>query len=151
MKLKTKLAIMAAMIPLFALPMGCGSPAGSAVDADDYPDIPSDQRHERISIYMAWDGGGGETWDYDLSAENVISESSPPPPVDTGDGIMVFEDELPGGITLWYEGAAPGDVVLTFTTRSSTGEVVGVQKYVIRVYDDLRLAILHSESDSFRD
>jgi len=149
-KAKIKLVILATMIPLFALPMGCGSPAASTADLDDYPDTPDDQRHERLSIYVAWDGGSGETWDYELSVENVIAESSPPPSVEAEDGVIFVDDELPGGITLWFEGVTPGDVALTFTTKSDAGEVVDIQKYVIRVYDDLRLAILHTESNSFR-
>jgi len=131
--------------------MGCGSPAVGTADLDDYPDAPDDQRHERLSIYMAWDGGGGETWDYELSVENVISESSPPPVEEEEDGLILVFDELPGGRTLWFEGVTPGDVVLTFTTKNNSGEVVDIQKYVIRVYDDLRLATLHTESNNFRN
>ena len=149
MKLNMRLVVFTVLIPLLMSPAGCSPPAATPTEPDAYPDAPEDQRHERLSIYIAWDGFN-ETWDYEVSAESVISESGPPSREEAEDGI-VFEDiELPGGRTLWFKGLSPGDVVLTFTIKTYEGEAVDIQRYTIRVYDDLRLAILHSESTSLR-
>jgi len=94
---------------------------------------------------MAWNGAGGETWEYTTSAEGVIEECGPSPkpaPNDDDDMVVFEEDELPGGVTLWFSGAAPGDVDITFTTKNADGKTVYIQKYTIRVFDDLRLAEL---------
>ena len=152
-----------------AAPPDAGSQASSGPEADmkeredgntemrdfsAYPDPPENQRVEYLSIYMAWDGAGGEYWDYEVSAEGIIEESGPPPApekIEGDDGIdILVEDELPGGRTLWFVGVSPGDTALTFITRNEGGETVAIQMHIIRVYEDLKIALLHEESSNNR-
>jgi hypothetical protein len=100
---------------------------------------------------MAWDGAGGETWEYAFSAD-IIAEGSEPPPPPEEEGIIVAPlFEAPGGRKIWFQGLSPGDVVVTFTTKNSKGKVVEIEQYAIRIYEDLKLAVLHKEDSSFRD
>ena len=144
----------------YAVPLAAGDPdPGDDSDIDendtlnpgDYPDPPENQILEFLSIYIAWNGPGGETWDYEYSAGGIVEECGKPAQPEEDDELLFIEDELPGGRTLWFKGVSPGDVVLTFTTQSDSGETVDIQQYAIRVFDDLRLGLLHTEHESFRD
>jgi hypothetical protein len=165
---------LALIISLFLgmLLFGCDSPYDTQTEADesdlsaqvaapnlaDYPDPPEDQWSEALPIYIEWDGAGGETWDYTFSVAGIVEEGSQPPPKPDGvyedeDGFLVLDEEefdLPGGRSIWLKGAAPGDVVITFTTENENGEIVYIRQYTIRVDEGLRLALLHEEHDNFR-
>ena len=123
-----------------------------ALNPDDYEDTPEDKRLDVLPIYMAWNGAGGETWTYGLSAENAVEECGPPPkPKPTPGEIEIFmEYDPPGGRTLWFKGVSQGDVVIAFPTKNEKGKVVDIQQYAVRVYDDLRLALLRAEHNSYR-
>jgi hypothetical protein len=154
-KSKGLLSIIAVAAVFVLLSGGCSPKEADVLDTGDFPDPPADQRHEILPIYMAWDGAGGETWEYEFSAEGVIEEgSSPNPPggmYEDEDGMtIVLDEDPPGGRTIWFQGVSPGDVVVTFTTVDENGKVVDIQKYTIRVYEDMNLALLHSEQESFR-
>ena len=117
-------------------------------------DPPENQRLEYLPVYIAWDGAGGESWDYEVSVEGIIEESGPPPvseSIEGDDAIDIFvDDEMPGGRILWFIGVSPGDTTLTFTTKNEGGETVGTQTYAIRVYKDLKIALLNEESTDNR-
>ena len=121
----------------------------------DYPDSPDAQRVLVLSIYVAWNGAGGETWAFETSVNGIIEESSAPPsrkPEQDEDGFIIIEDVLlPGGRDIWFKGTKPGDVVLTIITKSNKGKIVDIQQHAIRVYQDLKLSLLHTETESFRD
>ena len=123
-----------------------------ALKPGDYEDVPEDKRLEALSIYMAWNGAGGETWICEFNTENVVEECGPPPkPEPVPGGMEIFlDDELPGGRTLWFKGVSQGDVVIAFTTKNEKEKIVDIQQYAVRVYDDLRLALLRAEHNSYR-
>ena len=128
---------------------GCRSPKVTAINPSDYPNVPQEKRQEALSIYVAWDGGGGETWKHAFSADGIIVRTGKPPQPEQ-DGFVMADDELPGGLTMWFRGVSPGDVVVVFTTKDNRGKTVAVHQYAIRVYDDLKLSLLHEELKSFR-
>ena len=137
---------------------GCGNTNIETIAPDNYPDSPENERHESLSIYMAWDGAGGETWDYELSVTGIIEEGGQPPSAPDGvyedeDGFLTLDADFdpPGGRSIWFKGVRPGDVVVTFTIINDQEKIVDIQQYTIRVYDDLRLSLLHSESESYRN
>jgi hypothetical protein len=122
----------------------------------DYPDPPEDQRDETFNVYMAWDGAGGETWDYAFSVDGILEECDQPlpepePGSEDGDEIVIYEDTPPGGLMVWFRGVSPGDVVVTFTTYDANEEVVAIQQYTVRVFDDLKVAQLDEVIDDYRD
>jgi hypothetical protein len=146
-------AIMA-MLALVAF-TGCGVPKVEALNPGDYADPAQEEWVDALPIYIAWDAMGGETWEYEFSVDGVIEEGSQPalpePNVDE-DGMTVIEEfDAPGGRSVWFYGVSPGDVVVTFTTKSSGGKVVGIQQSAVRVHDDLKLAYLEYQYDDFRD
>jgi len=125
---------------------GMTIPLNAFFPTDDHPDPPEDQRVESLSIYIAWDGGS-QTWEMAFSEEGVIEECGPPPPPEDGeDEINFYDDELPGGRTIWFRGVRPGDVKLLFTIVNEDGIVGHAQQYAIRVFDDLTLALLEVQS-----
>ena len=128
---------------------GCRSPKVTAINPAGYPNTPQDKRHEALSIYLAWDGGSGETWKYAFSADGVIEQTGKPSQPEQ-EGIIMADDELPGGLTMWFRGLSPGDVVVVFTTKDNRGKTVAIHQYAVRVYDDLRLSLLHEEFKNFR-
>ena len=142
-------ALLVGLVPFLSL-TGCGASMVKALNLADYPDPPEDQRYELLSIYVAWNGAGGETWTYEVSADDVIEEGSPPPQPEDDEFNIYIDEELPGGRTIWFKGVSPGAVELTFTTKDDSGKVVAIQQYAIRVYEDLRLALLHEEYNNFR-
>jgi hypothetical protein len=156
MKKNIKIMLIAASILLLT---GCGSPKVQTLNPGDYPDVSEDKRSEALPIYIEWNGAGGETWEYAFSVDDIIEEGSEPiqqqeEEAEGDDGIPLdvpLDYNPPGGRTIWFQGLSPGDVVVTFTTENSKGKVVEIEQYAIRVYDDLKLAILHEEDNSFRD
>ena len=135
---------------------GCGSSDDiKALDPTDYKDPPEDQWKEVLSIYIAWDGAGGEVWEYEMSEKGIVEECGPPakPAAEEEEDLLTIDegDDPPGGRSVYFRGLSPGDVVITFTTENDSGEVVDVQQYAIRVFDDLRLALLHEERTNLRD
>jgi hypothetical protein len=52
---------------------------------------------------------------------------------------------------LWFRGVAPGDVVATFTTYDANEEVVAIKQFTLRVFDDLKVALLDDEFADYRD
>ena len=149
MKASKILRIVTIVMLAFVLLVGCVSPKVKALNPGDYPEPPESQRYEVLPIYVAWNGVGSETWTYETNMAYIIREGSKPPQPIEGD--VIIEDELPGGRTIWFLGISPGDVVVTFTIQDNTGKVVDIRQYAIRVYENLQLALLHYEYNSFRD
>ncbi|GHU61433.1 hypothetical protein AGMMS49983_01140 [Clostridia bacterium] len=153
MKRTIIIALIFALVMCTGLLAGCGSPKVASLNPGDYPDPPADERYDVLPVYMAWDGGSGETWAYEFSVDGLLEEGSRPPepePAEDEDFLVVPEDDPPGGRTIWFQGVSPGDVVITFTTKSDKGKVVDIQQYAIRVYEDRSLALLQSEQHDFR-
>jgi len=116
--------------------------------AGEYADPAQSGRHERLPLYIAFNGGV-EFFRYKYGWDGLIEETGPPSPT-PGSG-YVYEDEFaPGGATLWFRGVEPGNVVLTFITEDLDGRVVALKHIAVRVYDDMRLAVLHEEHISYR-
>lgn len=155
--MKTRVKVIWVAITTLALVVfvGCTKPQAEALNPSDYPDPPMEEHVDALPLYIAWDGAGGESWEYKCSPEGIIEEDNEPPrpePSADEDGMTIIEEmDPPGGRTVWFYGTAPGDVVIKFTTQNNKGQVVDIQQYAIRVYDDLKLVLLHMEQENFRE
>ena len=132
-----------------ALLAGCSASHLAPLNPSDYPNPPQAQRYEALPVYIAWNGLGGESWTYAFSAEDIVKEGSRPRQPQEEN--VITEDDPPGGRSVWFQGVSPGDTVITFTIRNARGQVKDILQYAIRVYEDLKLALLHAESKHFRD
>ena len=118
-----------------------------------YPDPPENERMYTFSIYWAFHTGGEEYSGFAFSKEGIIVEgvredpSAPPP-----DPNIVLDDSVaPGGAEYNFRGAAPDDVVLTISSKSwESDKLMDEGVYVIRVYDDLTLAVLNETRTNYR-
>lgn len=128
---------------------GCACRNLATLNPGDYPDPPQVQRHEVVSIYIAWNGVGGETWTPAFSAKGIMEECGPSRQAQEEN--VIVEHEMPGGRTLWFRGVSPGELVVTFTIRNTKGKIMHIQQHAVRVYEDLKLAMLHTELRHFRD
>ena len=131
------------------LPAGCASRNCATLNPGAYPDPPPMHRHEVVSIYIEWNSLGGEYWTQAFSAKGIVEECGPPRRAREEN--VIAEDEMPGGRTLWFRGLSPGDLVMMFTIRNAKGEIMHIRQYAVRVYEDLKLALLHAESRHFRE
>ena len=139
----TRLTIAVLACLLFWSLSGC-EPSKKDNDPDE------DKRYEALSVYIAWNGAGGETMSYDFSGEGVIKEGDPPERPEE-DGTTFFEDELPGGRTFWFRGVSKGDATATFTIKNDAEETVYIYEYVFRVHDDLSLTLLREDQNDLRN
>lgn len=132
---------------------GCGKAAPAPTSTAHLPDPPEDEWLYELPIYWAWNmmPEAKEGWDYTFSREGVVEEGRRDAPATGQEGDGVLEDlEAPGGRTVYFRGVAPGDVVITFTTKQNGKKVLDVNHYTVRVYEDLRLALLDTEHHSYR-
>ncbi|MDL2237299.1 hypothetical protein LJC56_05660 [Christensenellaceae bacterium OttesenSCG-928-K19] len=151
MKTRAKVIITIVAVLALAALAGCGTPKIDVLNPGEYDNPPGDEWADALPIYMAWDGAGGESWEYEFSAEGVVEEGGAPAPPESEDGIVLEEYDPPGGRTVWFYGVSPGDVTITFTTENSNGKVVDIQQYAVRVNDEMQLALLHQQNDNFRN
>ena len=149
--MKKRLCIVTIILSALLIFAGCSSsaPMVNPLVPSDYPDPPASERLIAQPIYMAWDGINGESWSYEFSKDGIIEECSEPT-YDPEDENAIEMEELPGGRYVWFQGVSPGDVVVTFTTKNAKGKVVSIQQTAFRVFDDLTIALLHSENENFR-
>ena len=130
-------------------------PASAAVS---YPEPPESDWVYTLSIYWAFNTGGSEYPGYAFSADGIIEEGvredpgAPIPAPDSMSGIILDDDYTPpGGIDYDFRGVAPGDVTLTITSHDSENDkLMSECVYIIRVYDDLRLAVLDETQTDYR-
>ena len=140
-------------------------PTVEALVPGDYPDPPAEERYASLPIQMDWNMGGGESWDYEFSVDGIIEEGKvdPSPGQEAAEPLAEWSYDIEGGRLVWFHGLAPGDVVVTFTTTSKPMEVdkkgnyiegeervVDIMQCAFRVFDDLTIALLHKERESFR-
>ena len=125
---------------------GCGQK--KAIDTAQYPDPPASEWLYTLTVYWAFNTGGGEYPGYTLSAEGVVEEGTredpaATPPPGAVEGELVLDDlPMPGGRDYSFRGAAPGDVVLTMHTENEKGKTVHQRTYVLRVNENLQIAVL---------
>ena len=116
----------------------------------DYPDPPAEEILDAQCVYVSWDGANSESIGYELSATGIIEEGGGPTAPASEDEEAIESTEASKGIDIWFHGVSPGEVVVTFTTKNEEGKVVGIQQTAFRVYDDLTIANLHTEGESYR-
>ncbi|MDL2253341.1 hypothetical protein LJC49_04620 [Ruminococcaceae bacterium OttesenSCG-928-I18] len=144
MKKKLALALLLPVVLLF----GCDAKTPE-IDTAQYSDAPKEERLHEIVIYWAFNTGSyEESWTYVFSQEGIVEEGYSEVPNEqdivldeNGQEMVQRPEEMPGGASNFFHGAAPGDVIITFTTTKGK-KVLDETAYVVRVYDDLRLSIL---------
>lgn len=122
----------------------CAADEGGSVgtDSSQYPNPPEGEWMYTLTIYWTFNGAGGEFAQYALAPEGIIEEGIREDPAAAGAGEELLPDTPPGGREFNFRGVSPGDVVLTISTTDSADKTVRAETYVLRVYDDLRLAVL---------
>jgi hypothetical protein len=145
---------MANLFLMIIIMASCTKTASDAGTSVEHTDPPKSERVEALSIYMAWNGAGGESIDYSFYKEGVIEETSRP--VNTSESgeedVIAIEDlDAPGGRNFWFKGVIPGDVEMLFTVTSEAGKTVYEERYAIRVYDDLTLAVISKNTADMRE
>ena len=140
----------------------CGNPGkkSNTIGTTQYPDPPESERMYTLSIYWEFNTGGTEYSGFAFSEEGIIEAGvredpnapSPDPNIVPDDSVVVIEDIVPPGGALYdFRGVAPGDVVLTISSKSEEGDkLMDEGVYVIRVYDDLTLAVLNEARTNYR-
>ena len=149
------IAATADSLPVYADSAEGGQPA---IAAAAYPDPPESDRAYTLSIYWAFNTGGSEYPGYAFSTDGIMEagvreDPGAPMPAPGGlSGIILDEDAPPlGGIDYDFRGAAPGEVTLTVTAHDSESDrLMSERVYSIRVYDDLRLAVLDETQTDYR-
>lgn len=131
------------LVVAMVLLAGCSGAAGGSIDTSGYPDPPEDERLYTMTIYWPLDIMGGDSPMYLFDREGIVEEGSREDPnaVKADSGFEIFDTPPPGGREFYFRGITPGDVVLTIRNENK-GKITYECKYILRVYSDLRLALL---------
>jgi hypothetical protein len=132
----------------------CAKTASDTGTSADHTDPPKSERVTALRIYMAWNGADGESIDYSFDKEGIAEETSRPvntPESGEEDEIVTEDLDAPGGRNFWFKGVIPGDVELLFTVTGEAGKTVYEERYAIRVYDDLTLAVISKNTADIRE
>lgn len=124
--------------------MCCACAQGSgAIDTSQYNDPPESEWVYTLDVAWQWNTGDfDESPGYVMSQEGIIEEGSREDPNAQEDEDAIIDDDfISGGRFYYFRGAAPGDVTLTMQTKNGN-KLLDERTYMIRVYDDLRLAVL---------
>lgn len=140
----------------------CCSYAGAETNEVDmmlYQDPPETEWLYTLRVYWEWNTGDFEEQPgYVLDQEGILEEGYREDPnvleersrlESEGVEIIDLDDPPPGGAYFDFCGVAPGDVTLKMQTTKN-GELLDERIYAIRVYEDLRLAVLGSKHLSYR-
>lgn len=137
----------------------CAGAEANEVDEMQYQDPPETEWLYTLRVYWEWNTGDFEEHPgYVLDQEGILEEGFRADPAiveqrtkleTEGVEIIHADDPPPGGAYFDFCGVAPGDVTLKMQTTKN-GKLLDECTYTIRVYDDLRLAVLDCEHISYR-
>lgn len=133
----------------------CASAESSETDENQYTDPPESEWVYTLRVYWEWNTGDyEESPGYILEPEGIIEEGirenpNTPEPENEDEILITALDPPLGGAFFDFRGVTPGDVVLKMQTTKQD-KLLDERTYTIRVYDDLRLAVLDCVDVSYR-